>query len=52
MVRDPASEWAIVDSNCTVEGARVFSTCSVFGSTGSIIFSEGACLLSGNSVIF
>ena len=52
MVRDPASEWSITGSNCTVEGARLFSSCSGFGGTGSVMFSEGARLLSGNSVIF
>ena len=43
MVRDPASEWSIVGSNCTVEGARLFSNCS---GTGSVVFCEGAHLFS------
>ena len=46
MIRDPASDRSSVVSNCTVEGARLFSSCSEFGGTGSVTF-----FVSGNSVI-
>ena len=46
MIRDPTSDMSSVVSNCTVEGARLFSSCSEFGGTGSVTF-----FISGNSVI-
>ena len=46
MIRDPASDRSSVVSNCTVEGARLFTSCSDFSGTDSATF-----LISGNSVI-
>ena len=46
MIRDPASDRSSVVSNCTVEGARLFPSCSEFGGTDSVTL-----LISGNSLI-
>ena len=46
MIRDPTSDRSSVVSNCTVEGARLFPSCSEFGGTDSVTL-----LISGYSVI-
>ena len=49
VVRDPASDRSGVVSNCTVGGARLFSSYSGFGGTGSVMFCEGAHLFFSSS---
>ena len=46
MIRDPASDRSSVVSNCTVEGARLFPSCSGFSGTDSVTL-----LICGNTVI-